>query len=328
MTDHAAPARRRPRRRGSTERSAEQRTAYALLAPALIVLVALVAVPVVWNLLISLQRLRLLDLRNFGVLSFLDTGLTLNNFQQVLAQADFWPTVWRTVLYAVLGTTFCLILGLWAALAMRRPFPGRGIVRALLLLPYVTPMIAATFTWRTMLSPQYGVVNAWGQALFSMPRVDFFGQGRLPIQMGDWTWNFPLSFAMVIVFEAWRYFPFAYIFLQARMQAISPDLYEAARVDGATIRQQFRHVTWPSLTGVIVLLFLLRFIWNFNDFTSVFLLTGGQSGTRVIAVEIYNWLIARGNPGAASALSILLALVLVLALVIYFRVFARKEEGL
>jgi len=309
-----------------TERSREARTAYTLLLPAIIVLVALVFIPILWNVLIGLQHLRLLDLRSFGPLSFLENGLTFDNFALVLSQGDFWVTVLRTVVYATLGAGFSIALGLWAALAMSKPFRGRGIVRALLLLPYVTPVIAATFTWKTMLSPQYGALNAWGSALFGMPRTDFLGQGSLPFDVLGVQGRFPLSFAMVIAFEAWRYFPFAYIFIQARMQAIPGSLYEAARVDGATIRQQFRHVTLPSLSGVLVLLFLLRFIWNFNDFTNIFLLTGGQSGTQVIAVEIYHWLIARNNPGAAAALSLLLAGVLVVALAIYFRFFARKED--
>jgi multiple sugar transport system permease protein len=313
-------------RAGRSDRAGEARTAYVLLLPAIIVLVALVLVPILWNVLIGLQRVRLLDLRRFGPLSFLENGLTLDNFALVLGQDGMWLTVLRTVVYALLGTGFSIALGLWAALAMRKPFRGRGVVRALLLLPYVTPVIAATFTWKTMLSPQYGVVNAWGDALFGMPRTDFLGQPSVPIDVFGWHGSFPLSFAVVIAFEAWRYFPFAYIFLQARMQAIPGDLYEAARVDGATVGQQFRHVTLPALTGVLTLLFLLRFIWNFNDFTNIYLLTGGQSGTQVIAIQIYEWLIARNNPGAAAALSLLLACVLVISLVIYFRFFAPKED--
>src|ERR1700754_108738 len=168
----------RPRLRGRpgrSDRAGEARTAYALLLPAIIVLVALVLVPILWNVLIGLQHVRLLDLRRFGPLSFLENGLTLDNFALVLGQDGMWLTVLRTVVYAVLGTGFSIALGLWAALAMRKPFRGRGVVRALLLLPYVTPVIAATFTWKTMLSPQYGVVNAWGDALFGMPRTDFLG---------------------------------------------------------------------------------------------------------------------------------------------------------
>lgn len=97
-------------------------------------------------------------------------------------------------------------------------------------------------------------------------------------------------------------------------------------MDGASITQQFRHVTLPAISGVLVLLFMLRFIWNFNDFTNIYLLTGGGAGTRVISIEIFEWLISRNNPGAAAALSLLLAGVLVVALAIYFKFFGVKEE--
>jgi multiple sugar transport system permease protein len=170
------------------------------------------------------------------------------------------------------------------------------------------------------------VVNAWGEALFDWPRIDFLGQRTLDVPVFGVDVTVPLSFTVVIAFEAWRYFPFAFIFILARLQAVRQELYEAATVDGATITQQFRYVTFPELRGVLAILFLIRFIWNFNDFTNIFLLTGGASGTQVISIEIYEWLIARSNPGAASALSLVLAGVLVVALVIYLRWYNRRQE--
>lgn len=313
-----------PRTRRSAAHLAEERFAYLLLGPAILVLIGLVLIPVLWNVLIGFQSLRLIDLRTFGPFSFLRDGLTLQNFESVIGRPDFWETVRRTALYALLGTLGSLSFGLWAALAMRAPFRGRGLVRSLLLLPYVVPVIAATFTWRTMFSPQFGVVNAW-LGSFGMERIDFFGTRSMSVEVLGTTVSLPVSFMMIIAFETWRYFPFAYIFLQARMQIIPATLYEAARVDGASVVQQFRHVTMPALSGVLALLFLLRFIWNFNDFTHVFLLTGGAGGTRVIAIEIYEWLIARNNPGAAAALSLVLAAVLLVGLVVYFRFFGRRE---
>lgn len=303
----------------------ESRTAYVMLAPAIAILAAMVALPLLWNVLISVQSLRLVDLRNIGLLSIGTDGASLDNFRAVLGRPDFWAIVARTVLYAFLGTAGSIALGLWAALAMNKPFPGRGVVRALLLLPYVVPVIAATFVWRAMLSPQYGFVNAWLERVFGAAPIDFVGQRAADVDLLGVTVSVPVSFTVVVLFESWRYFPFAYIFIQARLQAVPRTLYEAATVDGTSIMQRFRHVTLPSLSGVIALLFLLRFIWNFNDFTNIYLLTGGGAGTRVIAVEIYEWLIGRSNPGAAAALSLVLAAVLTVALLIYFRSFGRRE---
>lgn len=310
----------------SRARARESRVAYALLLPAVVAIIFLILFPLLWNIVISLQHVRLIDLRDFGLLTFLDEGLTFDNFQSVTSRPEFWATVLRTVIYALLGTLTSILLGLWAALAMRRSFRGRGLVRALMLVPYVVPVIAATFVWRTMLSPQHGVVNAWGQALFGWPRIDFLGQRSLDVTVFNVEFTLPLSFSMVIAFEAWRYFPFAFIFILARLQAVPRELYEAASVDGATITQQFRYVTYPELRGLLAILFLIRFIWNFNDFTNIFLLTGGGAGTRVISIEIYEWLIARSNPGAAAALALVLAAVLLMALAIYLRWYSRREE--
>ncbi|SDU66735.1 carbohydrate ABC transporter permease [Jiangella alkaliphila] len=318
----AAP-RGRPGRKPSPSRRKEARFAYLLLLPAILATVVLVLLPLLWNVTISLQSLRLIELRNFTPFGFLQAELSFDNFRLVTGQREFWPTVWRTVVYAFAGTVLSLLLGLWAALAMRRPFRGRGAVKALLLVPYVLPVVAAAFVWRTMLSPQYGIVNAWGQDWLGWSRVDFFGQQNIELPLVG---TVPLAFSTVIAFEAWRYFPFAFIFIYARLQAVPKALYEAATIDGATISQQFRHVTFPALRGVLAVLFLLRFIWNFNDFTNIYLLTGGGAGTRVISIEIYEWLIGRSNPGAAAALSLILAAVMLVVLTVYVRWQSRRDQ--
>lgn len=317
---------RGPKSAARRARARESRLAYALLLPAIAAIIFLILFPLLWNIVISIQPVRLIDLRNFGLFSFLEADLGLDNFQQVTGRQEFWATVWRTVVYAFLGTLGSIVLGLWAALAMRRTFRGRGVVRALMLVPYVMPVIAATFVWRTLLSPQHGVVNAWGDALFGWPRIDFLGQRSQDMNVLGLEFTIPLTFIVVIAFEAWRYFPFAFIFILARMQAIPRELYEAAIVDGTTISQRFRYVTFPELRGLLAIVFLIRFIWNFNDFTNIYLLTGGSSGTRVIAIEIYEWLIARSNPGAAAALALVLAGVLIVALAVYLRWYSRREE--
>ena len=102
--------------------------------------------------------------------------------------------------------------------------------------------------------------------------------------------GFPIALTTVILFEGWRYFPFAFLFLLARLQAISTELYEAAEVDGATPLQRLWYVTLPQLRGVIATLFLLRFIWTFYKFEDIFLLNGGAAGTEVLTVQIFNWL--------------------------------------
>jgi len=132
---------------------------------------------------------------------------------------------------------------------------------------------------------------------------------------------------MVILFEGWRYFPFAFLFILARLQAIPAELDEAAMVDGATLSQRFWYVTLPQLRGVFSVLFLLRFIWTFNKFDDIFLLTGGAAGTQVITVKIIEWLRGRGDIGAAAALGLVLAAILMVLLFVYFRWFYEEDEA-
>ena len=117
----------------------------------------------------------------------------------------------------------------------------------------------------------------------------------------------PTALLTVIAFETWRYFPFAFLFLVARMQAIPGDLDEAARVDGASVWQRFRNVVWPQLVPVIAVLAVLRFIFTFNKFDDIYLLTGGGAGTEVVSVRVYDFLTARKDVGLAAAQAVVLA---------------------
>jgi multiple sugar transport system permease protein len=127
----------------------------------------------------------------------------------------------------------------------------------------------------------------------------------------------------VMTFEAWRYFPFAFLFLTARIQALPRDLEKAAQMDGATVSQRFRYVVFPQLLPTIALLAVLRFIFTFNEFDDVYLLTGGGAGTQVVSVRVYYLLTSRGDVGAASAQALVLALILVVLVGLYFRFVGR-----
>ena len=312
------------RDRGANARS-DARFAYALLAPAVFAMSFLIVLPIGWNLAIAVQQVSLLDLRNLNPFNPFEIELTLRNFERVTGRSDFWPLVLRTFAYATLGAGLATLVGLWAALALRRPFPGRSVVRALIFVPYVVPLIAATFLWRTILAPQYGSVNAWLGELFGTTRIDFLGARSFTVDVFGLSFTLPLALTMVILFEAWRYFPFAYLFILARLQAVPQSLEEAAILDGATASQSFRYVIAPELRGVLVLVFLIRFMSSFNEFSNIYLLTGGSAGTEVVSVQLYQWLVGRGDPGAAAALALVLAAVLAVTMTLYFRVAMRRR---
>ena len=302
----------------------EARLAWILILPALLVVFSLVLFPIMWNISMSLQRIRLIDLQNFNFLDFSDLGL--GNYERVTGVRNFWETVRVTFIYTLLGTIFSIALGLWAALTVQKAFLGRSAVRGIMLFPYVAPVIAVTFVWRVMLNPQFGIINEWIDGT-GFQRVDFLGRRDWQLDIFGLELNLPLALAVVIIFEAWRYFPFAFLFILARLQALPRDLDEAAQVDGATISQRFWYVTLPQLRGVLSVLFLLRFIWTFNKFDDIWLLTKGAAGTEVVTVSIVNWLRGRADIGSAAALSILLALMLMVLLFIYFRWFYEEEEA-
>lgn len=306
-----------------TLRQRENRAGLAMISPTLLVVLTVVVLPLLWTLVLAFQRIRLINVRDTGLFE----GLSFRNFATVFASPGFWSSVGTTLTYAIGGTVLSLALGLVAALALRRSFPGRGLLRGAMLLPYVAPVVAVAFVWEVMLSPQYGIVNEWGTNLFGWDRpIAFLTERDTEISLFGLEIDIPVALLTVIVFEGWRYFPFAFLFLLARLQAVPAELEEAALVDGATPTQRFRHIVLPQLLPVMALLAMLRFVMNFTKFDDVYLLTGGASGTEVASVRVYQFLTARFDVGAAAAQALVLAAVLLIFLAVYLKFFAPKDE--
>ena len=236
-----------------------------------------------------------------------NTTFTLDNFARVFDGSEFW---------SVLGVTlFYTIFGMFAALLLNKSFKGQGILRGLYLFPYVSPIIAVAFAWILLFDPFSGSANALLiQMGITQGAINFFGQR-------------PLALIMVTIFEIWRYFPLSFLFILARMQSIDSDMYEAADMDGASPFQQFWYLSVPQLLGILSVLFLLRFIWTFNKFDDIFLLTGGNAGTRTLTVNVYEQAFAISNIGAGAAVAVVIFACLLLFSFLFFR-FISQEEGL
>jgi len=301
-----------PRGRRNLHQWREARFGLALISPTVVLVLVLVVLPILWTVMLAFQDLRLIRLRTAGLFG----DYTLDNFADVFTSPGFWSSLGTTLVYSIGGTAASIGLGVIAALALRAPFRGRTFVRASLLLPYVAPVVAATFVWGVMLNPQFGIVNEVGTGLLGWDEPVAFLSER------------PWALITVIVFEMWRSFPFVFLFLTARLQAAPATLEEAARVDGATPTQIFRHIILPQLMPVIALLAALRFIFTFNEFDEVYLLTGGGAGTQVLATQVYAFLSARNDVGASAAVAMFMAAVLVVLLFFYMRVFGKREEAL
>ncbi|MFF3259776.1 carbohydrate ABC transporter permease [Streptomyces sp. NPDC002932] len=311
------------RSRPQTASRRENRAGLAFVTPTFLVVLVVVILPILWTVLLAFQNAKLVDIQENGLFG----RWTLDNFGQVFGSPGFWSSLGTTLLYTVGATAGSVILGLIAALALRKPFRGRGVLRAAMLLPYVAPVVAVSFVWEVALSPQYGIVNEWGQKLFGWDDpIAFLSTRSYEVGLFGLHFDIPLALLTVIAFETWRYFPFAFLFMLARLQAVPGSLEEAAEVDGATISQRFRHILLPQMMPVIALLSVLRFIMTFNKFDDIYLLTGGGSGTDVVAVRVYDFLTSRFDVGAASAQALVLAVVLMALLGIYFKFFGKKVQ--
>jgi multiple sugar transport system permease protein len=242
----------------------EARLGWALVLPAIVIIGGLVFYPIVYNV----------------YLSFFDVGLTgdntftgLRNHSRVLSDPLFWNAVLTTVIYVVFSVFGTVAVGVVVAIAMNREFPLRWLVRSIILLPYVAPVIATVFAWQFFFDPVNG--------LFVHVLVEMLGvvANRFNL-IGD-----PGTAVIVaIVFSVWKNFPFAYLMILSRLQAIDETLYEAAELDGCNGWAKFRYVTLPELYFILGSLVLLRVIWNFNKFEEVYLIT---DNVRVLSIYTY-----------------------------------------
>ncbi len=220
------------------------------------------------------------------------------------------------------------MLGLFAAQILNTSFFGRPVLRGLFLFPYVAPVIAVAFAWVLLLDAgPGGTFNAMlSQMGLTNGPINFLGAKYIEFQIFGFTWKFPMALTTVIAFEAWRYFPLSFLFILARMQSISSDMYEAAEMDGATPFQQFWYLSLPQLLGILSVLFLLRFIWTFNKFDDIFLLTGGAAGTRTLTVDVYEQAFAVSNLGAGAAVAVVVFVVLLSFALLFFK-FSPQDDG-
>lgn len=312
-----------PPRRGLSLQAREARLAYALVLPGLLLIMAIILFPALWNIVLSFQDISFRDLPTLNLLDF--SNLTLDNYRDGVFSRRFVEGLRVTLIYTIFATTLAIIIGLWAALVAKEAFRGRSIFRALLLFPYIAPVVSMAFVWRFMLDKNFGVVNAF-IGLEGPDAIGWLTTRSLPVEFLGIEIGIPIALISVTLFEAWRYFPFAFLFILARLQAIPEEMYEAADIDGATPSQKLWHLTLPQLSTVIATLFLLRFIWTFYKFEDIYLLNGGAAGTEVLTVQIFNWLFARRNIGVAAAIGVTLAISLMIFVFIYQRWTDRQED--
>src|SRR5688572_11835567 len=206
----------RPQRGGSARAREDRRVGYLLISPTAVIVFTMVVLPILWTISLAFQQVRLLNLRTAGFFG----DYSLENFSDVLTSPGFIDALVTTLIYSVAGTTFAIGLGLLTALALRKPFRGRGLVRACMLIPYVAPVVAATFVWTTMLNPQFGIANHYLTTLLGVSEPIAFLSSSENLSIFGIDLHVSTALFSVVMFEAWRSFPFAFLFLTARIQAI------------------------------------------------------------------------------------------------------------
>ncbi len=292
-------------------RAQESRLAWLLTSPTALIVFGLIIFPAIFSIWISFHDVTLRNLNDVFHAPFVG----LQNYRRVIGDFAFPEAVINSVVYSVSSTVLTVLIGLIAALLLNRPFRARGAVRALFLFPYVAPIVSVAFVWRWILDPRpSGVLNdiLMRLGLINAPIAYLSTRG--------------LALLLVIVFEAWRYFPFAMLMILARLQAIDRTLYEAASVDGAGVWHKFRSITIPELRYVLGAVFLLRLIWTFNKFDDIYLMTGGGFGTNVLPVLTYQFSFGAFNFGKGAATAMILLGILVLFLLIYANTVMKGEE--
>jgi multiple sugar transport system permease protein len=237
------------------------------------------------------------------------------NFARLLKDPIFHAVVYNTFLYTIVTTIFKLALGLWLAILLNRNFKFKAFTRAFILLPFIVPTVLACFAWKWMFDPTFSVVNwfLWKLGAITQP-INWLGDGDLAL-------------VSIIIVNIWRGVPFFAISLMAGLQTISPDLHEAAAIDGAKPWQRFIHITWPLLLPVTMVVVLFSVIQTFADFQIVYVLTGGgpANATHLFATYAYQLGIGTGllSQGAAVSLAMFPLLFLI---VIFQLLYIRKVE--
>jgi multiple sugar transport system permease protein len=297
------------RQRGTTARLLEDERVlgWCLLLPTLALLATFIAYPFVKGVWLSLTNT---TVGNPGVF------VGLKNFVKIWNDSIFQRATWNTFAYTAVATVGKLALGMWLALLLNRHFRGKRLVRASMLLPFIIPTVLSTFAWKWMFDPTFSVLN-W--SLYRM--------GAITTRIG-WLTDPTLALVSVIIVNVWRGMPFYAITLLAGLQTVSPELHEAAAIDGANAWQRFWRITWPLLLPVTMVVTLFSVIQTFADFQLVYVLTGGgpANSTHLFATYAYQIGIITGllSEGAAASLAMFPMLFVIVVIQLWY---IRRVEG-
>lgn len=289
----------------------KHRADYLYVLPALLVMLVVIAFPIYYTIELSFFRTP----PNLQMRDKIWTGL--DNYGTVLRSPVFHEVTIQTIIWTVASTVIAFLLGLGAALSLHREFIGRGVLRALLLIPYVISAVAASYVWKWLYHSDFGVIGAISVQL---------GFTSEPINFLD---NRQTVLASLIVVNIWKEFSFAMVMLMAGLQTVPDQLLRAAQVDGANAWNRFWHVTFPHLRGVSMVTVLLLMVANFNSFIIPYVMTGGgpADASHIWITHIYQLAFGRQQWGVASAYAVILFVVMMTLGYFYVKALTRGDEN-
>ena len=279
-----------------------------LVAPAMIILIVLLALPTILTAIYSLHDVPASG-NGFGPF------VGIENYQIIFASPVFWRSAQVTLTFAVGFVILSTVIGLAMAMLLNQRFIGRGLARALLIIPWATPWLVIGILWKWFADGSVGGLNA----VLLMLGVT---QDYIPF-LSDPNTALPIT----VLAAVWRQASFAGILLLAGLQALPEELHEAAQLDGANWWQRFSNITLPWLRPVLITVTVFNIIYAFLQFDVVFAMTGGGPGdaTQVMSVLIYRQLFVNTNIGLGSALAVILGVVALVGGLVIVKMFYRKE---
>ncbi len=283
-----------------------------LVAPAVVGLAILIVFPLLWELNVSFTKM---SLRNFRDPGFLGLGndmfVGITNYVEVftlpvLKLTGFWQLFLQTVVWTLINITFHVLGGLALALLLHRPMRGKGIYRALIILPWAIPQVIALLVWRTEYNFEFGAVNQL---------LGIVGIAPVP-WLSDPFWNF----AAMIITNVWLGIPFMMVLILGGLQSISAEYYEAAEMDGATSRQSFRAITLPLLRPVLTPAIILGTVWTFNNINVPFFINQNElESSDILVTALFRQAFQYNRYGDAAAFAFVIFAILLVFTVFYVR---------
>jgi arabinogalactan oligomer/maltooligosaccharide transport system permease protein len=283
-----------------------------LVAPAVLGLLVLVLWPLLWELNVSFTKMSLRNFKDPGFLGLANEMFVgLENYLQVFTEpvlklTGFWQLLGQTILWTIINVFFHVTLGMALALLLHRKMPGKGIYRALIILPWAIPQVIALLVWRTEFNYEYGSVNQL---------LGFFGIAPVP-----WMSDPLANFAAMCFTNIWLGVPFMMVIILGGLQSISPDYYEAAEIDGASSRQSFRAITLPLLRPVLTPAIILGTVWTFNNINVPFFINQNELETSdILVTALFRQAFQYNRYGDAAAFAFVIFLLLLAFTIVYVR---------